>query len=115
MDQIPPPILWIFATMTTIGLAVVGHVYRQISDLRDRIEHASSAELKEVWAELTGLRKELAADRQIASDSRLRLAETVVTRDELDRQLTRMTASIVAELDRHNRLVTGKGLRSDND
>lgn len=111
MEQVTTQtILWIMASFMAIAMAVFGHVYKQLSELRERVEHGNGAEIKEVWQALTDLRREITEDRRAANDSRVRLAENMVTREELDRQVGRL----LGELDRHNRMVTGKGIRSDD-
>lgn len=86
--------LWIAGVLVTICAAAMGYLYKRLGEVEMQAGRSFSVQLddfrKGVNAQLTDLNRQLEEIR----NSRVRMAETMVTRPELDKQTDRLIAEI---------------------
>jgi septal ring factor EnvC (AmiA/AmiB activator) len=85
---------WAVGLYFVVQCALTGHLYVKIDAKREDDLSKSGRDLKLVWLELSKLRESLDLDRQRAADLRATLAASLVTRDELDRQISRLLSTV---------------------
>jgi hypothetical protein len=86
----PDWVRWILGLWIMVTLGVFVHLYAKVERVRDQWAATSSGELKEIWSELKALRTGIEDDRRRAADARAELASSIVTRDEMERQVNRL-------------------------
>ena len=91
-----PGIIAIIVCWIGVTVAIFGHVYRQLVALRSDMEKIAGANISEIWVKVNQMDKSIAADRELAAQFRERIAGMMLTREDFDRQITRL----IAEIDR---------------
>lgn len=90
---------WLMGIWIVVSGGIYTHIYMAIEKLQERIEVRSSNELEKIWKELGELRRGIEGDRQRANDDRARLAGSIVTREEFERQITRLIDTVERQLE----------------
>ena len=72
---------------------LIGYLNRKIDGIQSSVPREYSTDLRDVWTEVAKLREAIEKDRQNSADARVALASSIVTRDELDRQVNRWIES----------------------
>lgn len=93
-----------------LSLGVFGHLYSKLEKIyggqekmRSDLAAATESDLTKMWSALESLRNEIASDRRLSGDERARIAGTMVTRVELDRQVDKMLNEIEKIVGNRNR------------
>lgn len=84
-----------------LSIGAFGHLYSRQEKMRSDLAAANEGDLTRVWAALESLRKEIDNDRRQSGDERARIAGTMVTRMELDRQVDKMLIQIEKIMGKH--------------
>lgn len=91
-----PTELWVLGTLIVTVAGVIGHLYRQIFSIREEMHEVAAQQLRDLWTVVNQMRVDANVDRQSAAESRVKIAENMVTKAELDRQFSRL----IGEVDR---------------
>ena len=78
-----PLFLWIIGTIVALVTAAVGHLHKRISEVEDKTLESFTDQIERFKTEITRQLDDLRL-------SRLQIAQTMATRDELDRQVNRL-------------------------
>lgn len=106
MVDVPEPngvLQWVVGVWMALSLGVFGHIYSRQEKMRSDLAASTESDMTRVWAALDNLRKEIADDRRLSSDDRARIAGSMVTRIELDRQVDKMLNEIEKIVGNRNR------------
>lgn len=90
---------WLIGIWAVVSGGIFTHIYMAIEKLQERMETRSSNELDKIWKELGELRRGIEGDRQRSNDDRARLAASIVTREEFERQITRLIDTVERQLE----------------
>lgn len=85
---------WVLGVWIAISTGVFAHIYGRIDKVRENADKDVTKGLEKLWFELSELRKSIESDRERAADSRAALAASIVTREEMERQITRLVETV---------------------
>lgn len=88
--------LEILVAFMGVTVAVFGYVFRWLIGQRAEIEAIVEAQVKELWTKMSQVDQEMSADRRHASEFRERIAREMITKDDLNREMSR----VINEVDR---------------
>lgn len=85
---------WVLGAWITLSTAVGLHIYSRLEAIRKEAEMQSETQMRRLESQLENLRTDILTERRLAAQDRQGIAEKMVTRGELDRQVDRVMGEI---------------------
>lgn len=89
-----PEFFWSFGILVSVFLAVVGHLYKRISEVQTLADKAVKEQFDDMRDALEPRFVEISRQLEESRTTRYAMVQSMVTRTELDKQIDRVLAAI---------------------
>lgn len=93
-------IQWILGIWSTAVTGAVWFLYTKMDQTRAELRQDTGEKLETIIGEMRELKHNFEAERRIAAEDRTKIAEKVVTRAELDKQIDRLANEMDKQIQR---------------